>query len=236
MAETVLTNATLWMAQYALHGSANSLAITIDAESQDVTTFGDSTRNRLAGLKSLGVQMDGYYDGTVDAGIFSSLMLSNVACSVTQTRSIGDIAYLFKAISSDYSLLGSVGQTTPFSCGASSTTAPVRGTLMENAAHTVTANGTGQQLGAVTSAQTLYSAVHVTAASGTSPTLDITIESDDNASFTSATTRATLSQITAAGSAWTTIAGAVTDDYWRYRIAVGGTTPSFTIAATLGIL
>ena len=72
--------------------------------------------------------------------------------------------------------------------------------------------------------------------SGTStPTVTFKLQSDDNASFTSPTDRITFTDITAIGSDFQSVAGAITDDYWRLNYTISGTNPSFGIHATIGI-
>jgi hypothetical protein len=91
--------------------------------------------------------------------------------------------------------------------------------------------GTGYQLGAVAATQYLYGALHIFTA-GT--TITVVLESDDNAGFSSATTRATLGPLTTTGGTWATrVAGAITDDYYRFRVtAITGT---FSVAGSAGI-
>jgi hypothetical protein len=93
------------------------------------------------------------------------------------------------------------------------------------------------QLGAVTAAQYLYGALHVYSASGTNPTLDVTLQSDADASAGSETVRLTFAQKTAAGYEWASpIVGAITDTYWRASWTVAGTNPLFAFAVVFGIL
>jgi len=61
------------------------------------------------------------------------------------------------------------------------------------------------------------------------------LQSDDNSDFTSATDRATFTALTAIGSEIKSVAGAVTDQYWRLNYTISGTNPSFSIHATIGI-
>ncbi len=105
-----------------------------------------------------------------------------------------------------------------------------------NVSRTSSSSGTGRQIGAVSSTQTLYAALHVISASGTSPTLDVKVQSDDNSGFTSATDRITFTQATDVTSEWGSVGGAITDDYWRITYTVGGTSPSFAFAVTAGIV
>lgn len=66
---------------------------------------------------------------------------------------------------------------------------------------------------------------HVTAITGTSPTLSLAIEqSDDNSTYTAVTGGASPSNITAAGSQ--VINARVTKPYVRVTSTIGGTTPS----------
>ena len=58
--------------------------------------------------------------------------------------------------------------------------------------------------------------MHVLAVSGTNPTLDMIIQSDNVSGFTSPTTKITFDQAVAVGAQWgTRVAGPLTDDYYR---------------------
>ena len=82
----------------------------------------------------------------------------------------------------------------------------------------------------------MFAALHVLSASGTSPTLDVVLQSDDNSGFSSAVSRITFTQATGITSQWSTLAGAQTDDYWRASYTIGGSaTPTFTFALVIGI-
>ncbi len=98
-------------------------------------------------------------------------------------------------------------------------------TLHPSAARTATGNGsvveeTGER-------RTLSLSLVVTAASGTSPTLDVTVQtSADGSTWYSA---GSFAQLTATGSERKTFA---LDRYVRLRWVIGGTTPSFTFSAS----
>ncbi|MFF0295554.1 hypothetical protein ACFYST_06085 [Kitasatospora sp. NPDC004614] len=74
-------------------------------------------------------------------------------------------------------------------------------------------------------------AVHCTAASGTTPTLDVSLEESADGSSWSAITGSAVTQITAAGNRLAT--ALVTKNYVRVTGTVAGTTPSFTYSASL---
>jgi hypothetical protein len=103
------------------------------------------------------------------------------------------------------------------------------------AARTSTANGTILTMTGPTASQRLYAGLHITAASGSTPTLDVTIESAALVGFGSPTTRITFTQAAAAGWQFSSVAGAVTDGFWRAVFTIGGSSPSFTVAVFLGV-
>lgn len=73
--------------------------------------------------------------------------------------------------------------------------------------------------------------VHVTAASGTGPTLNVSLEQSNDGTTWAAVPGSGTSQLAAAGN--TQGNAAVTDDYVRVTATVGGTTPSFTFTAAV---
>lgn len=75
--------------------------------------------------------------------------------------------------------------------------------------------------------------VHCTAISGTTPTLDASLEQSADGSSWSAVAASAITQLTAAGSR--TVAAAVTANYVRVTSTVGGTSPSATYSVGLWI-
>lgn len=93
---------------------------------------------------------------------------------------------------------------------------------------TMTATTTGDvfELG---EKRTLALKLDVTAASGTSPTCDVIVETSDLADFSAnVRTVITFTQRTAAGSQRLSAGGF--DKYARAKATIGGTTPSFTLS------
>ena len=104
--------------------------------------------------------------------------------------------------------------------------------LASRGAHT----GTSLQLGAVGTGPTgvdqrLWAALIVTAASGTN--LAVTIQSDNATGFPSAATALTFSTVSAASAQFTSVAGPITDDWFRVSASVSSGT--FTYAVLLGV-
>ena len=102
-------------------------------------------------------------------------------------------------------------------------------TLVPSAARTASADS-GLLLG-LANANTLRMQLNITAASGTTPTLDVVVEDtlDGGATFN---TIATFTQATVASRQVVNFSGLFSDTI-RVRWTVGGTTPSFTFSAVL---
>lgn len=238
MATQVLTDSKLWMSEVDLSGHLNSIAVDYSAEMLDDTVFGDDTRSRKGGLKVAKMSLAGFFDSTPDNYLFNQVGASGEPMSCApQTGADGEVAFSMAATTSEYSYDGQIGELFAFSVTGESSEDLIQGTIMHNASRTASGNGVVRQLGAVTADQKLYCALHVITASGTNPTLDVIIQSDDNATPTSPVTAAPFAQATGVTSEWVEVAGAITDDYFRVNYTIGGTdTPTFEFIVILGIL
>lgn len=99
-------------------------------------------------------------------------------------------------------------------------------TPVASAARTATGNGSALSASAF-SAVSLF--LNVTAASGTTPTLDVTVEESDDGGSTWRTV-GTFAQKTGVSNERKTFL--IAADTYRVRWTIGGTTPSFTFAVT----
>ncbi len=243
MSTQALLDAGIYVGQYDLSGDHNALALTYGVDLKDASTFGSDARKRAAGLKVITASGEGFWsggDGNADDATFSQLGAVNVPVTITPaTPALNGDAYLFRAARADYSPGAQDGELLRFSTSleGSSGDPLLRGNLLHVGSEASTGTETGEQLGALIAGQTLYAALHVISVAGTSPTLDVAIESDDNSGFTSATSRIAFTQATAITSEWKTVAGAITDDWWRVTFTIGGTgSPSFSFIVSVGIL
>lgn len=244
MAFQVLTNCKAYLDGYDLTGHSNKVELNYSAESLDNTVFSATNKTRQAGLKNVELSLEGFWEA--GAGLIDTLAAANIgAVGKIITLSPdggdqGDLFFSFKNMMGEFGFGAQVGELLPFNYNGAGSDAQglIRGTVLENAAKTATANGTGRQLGAVLEGQYVYAVMHILAVSGTNPTLDMVIQSDDNSGFTSASDRITFAQAAAIGSQWgTRVAGAITDDYWRASWTIGGTDdPSFTVFVGVAIL
>jgi hypothetical protein len=225
------------------HGKSvdmNGECTPLDTTALSTTGWVEVAPGLKTGTVSLEFMQD-FANGSVDNTLWDNFGSSDVVRSIATASADGSAAYLMRGISLQYTpLTGNVGELAMGSIQSTVSTGPlVRGLLIHpsNVSRTSSSTGTGRQIGAVASGQTMYAALHVISVSGTSPTLDVIVQSDDNSGFTSATNRITFSQASAIGAEWGSVAGAVTDDYWRISYTIGGSaTPTFAFAVTAGIV
>jgi hypothetical protein len=237
MSAEILTDAALWLAQFDLRRSMNTIAMQADLETEDVTCFGDGARAYAVGLPRISFSAGGFpIDEPTDAALFGLMGQKDLPLTVGKTRTEGAVAYVGSILDSQYTSLLSVSQARRFATtGELCTRSFGRGRILTiGSALATTANGTGIQLRAITINKKAFATLHVTAVTGTLPTMDVIIQSDDNVGFTTPTTRATFTQKIAVGSQIVNIDGPITDDYWRARYTIGGTSPAFTFAVAIG--
>ena len=236
----VFTDAKLYMAGRDFTGQINQLALSFASDLKDARVFGDTAIRRISGLSDIALSHNGYVDAaTVDLDLFTNIGVNNVPVTVAPNDGAeGKPAFIFRALHGEYTPEGEVGELFKYGVTAmgSGGDRGVEGTILGNGAETVTGLGTAFQVGAVSATQKLFAALHVFAVSGTTPTLDVTVESDTASGFPSAVTQITFAQKVAVGAEWATpVAGAITDDWWRVAFTIGGASPSFSFIATIGI-
>lgn len=245
MSSYALVDCKLYLGGKNLSGDTNAGTLTYEAEELDSTTFASGTRERIGGLKSYALDLEGFSQaGTnqVDPVLFTATGSSGVMTICPTTGLDGEPGFLFEDVMLAYDFGGSVGDMYGFTARAAGTGGRplVKGTVLHptTTAKTSSSNGTGQILGAVSSTQKLYASLHVVSVSGTLPTLDVIVQSDDNAGFTTPTSRITFSQATAVGGQYATpVSGAITDTRFRVNYTIGGSdTPTFTFLVAVGIL
>ena len=244
MATFVSTQCKAWLGEIDLSTDLMAIALNYGSELQDSTTFGTLTRTRKGGLKTVQAQVEGYFNtSNSDPKMFSTIGVADNPMTLAPIAGAdGERAFAFLVNQGEYSPGGALGEMVKFSASGEASggdSGLIKGTILLNAsAVTATADGTAAQLGAVSAAQKVYAALHVISASGTSPTLDVIVESDDVEGFGGTPeTRITFAQAGAATSEWATpVAGAITDDWWRIGYTIGGTdTPTFTFVVFVGI-
>ena len=233
-----------YVGQYAVSSRAKSATFGVDCTALDTTPISTSGWTEvIGGLKSGQFShelMSDFADGGLDEIMFAALGTADVTQSFSIGSTVGSNGYTFKSLSTSYSPIGGQpGELAMASLAGQSSGTIARGKLIaaDTTAVTSSSTGTAVQVGALSSSQVLYAGLHVTAASGTTPTLAVVVQSDNASNFPSPTSRITFSTATDAANRhqFSSVAGAVTDDWWRVSYTVTGTGPSFAFAVVVGV-
>jgi hypothetical protein len=243
MATFVSKDCKAWVGQYALHGSLNRIDLSDATEPQDETVFGSDSRIHKPGLAVIAASYAGFFSagtGEIDDALQAVRGTGDTIVSLAPTTgAVGERCYTFRALHSEIRREGQVGELALINAAAVSSSGDplVPGYVLHNDTQTATGTGTAVEAGAVAASQFLYAALHVLSASGTAPTLDVVVQSDDGSGMATPTNRITFTQVTAAGTQWATpVAGAITDTFWRPSFTIGGTSPSFEFVLVIGII
>lgn len=241
MSSFALLDVTSYIAAHDFTTDSNEISLSVEVDDQETTTFGGGGwRSRLGGLRSVEAELSGLWqagDAQVDAEVFPSLGTVNEVVTISPTGVEAATAYLLQAGKFSYELLGDVGEVAPFTLsmmGTEGTAGLVRGQLAKAKGNVSATGALGSvlNLGAPTSTQYVYAALHVFSA-GT--TITVQVQSDDGAGMGTPTTRGTIGPITTTGGTWMTrVAGPfVGETHWRLNVsAITGT---FQVAGAIAV-
>ncbi len=242
MAHEVLHDSKIYLAHYDLSGDLAAISEELTQETPEHTNFSSgSFRSFLPGLRHFKFSVEGYRDYAAlgqDEVVESKFAVADVPLLISPDGgAAGDTARFGPVVLASYEQTGDLGETAAFTLtGELSSYQWVRGLVVSDAAtsRTGTFNGAAYQIGAVTSTQKLYAAIHVTAATAMVSTT-IKIQSDDNSGMTTPTDRITFTSVSGKTSQFATpVVGPITDDYWRVIVsAFSGT--SFSAVIAVGI-
>lgn len=243
MGKTVLTDVRLFAVAADLSGHSNKVELAAEVEDKDATNYrSGGWKEVLGGLASAEIEGEGQWEagdpGLVDDASWVQLGGRGPWTVCPTDATVGALAYFTNALRSEYTQGESVGEIAPWSGTAKSSWPLVRGQIAHppGTARTATGTGTALEIGPVPAGKRLYAALHVLSAAGTTPSVTVSVESDDGSGFASATTRLSFTAATAAaGEILRTDGTAITDTWWRLAWTITGTSPSFLFAAALGI-
>lgn len=246
MGKFVLKGVRLFVGGADLTTVNNKLELASEVEEKDVTAFNPNSTTDvwaevIAGPASTSASGEGQWEagdtGKVDDATWASLGAVGAWTACPVGASVGDLAWVTKMLTGSYALGGQVGEVAPWKAGWKGSWPLARGEVLHppGTARTATGTGTARQMGALSASQALYVTLHVLSASGTTPSITVAVDSDDNSGMTTPTTRATFTTATARGGQTVKVAGPVTDTWWRVSWTISGTTPSFLLLAAAGI-
>lgn len=230
-------NTTILYDNFALAAYVRSASPTSTVAMLDSTTLADSSLVYYPGLASTAMTISGLFDSTTGAGSLLDDITSRLGSSTAVAATIspagfsaGAPAWLLPALTIDYQVSNTVADLVPFTLNLGAGAAAGYGIcLTALAALTATGNGTSQDNAAATS-NGAVAHLHITAVSGTTPSMTVTIEHSTNNSTW--TTLGTFAAANAVGSQTLQISGTV-NRYVRASRTISGTNPSFTTLVAL---
>jgi hypothetical protein len=236
----VFKNASIYNGGYDHSGELNSVDLKADVEMQNATTFVSTTKANIPGLIDIDLDVEGFFDASDpgnDALLFGLVgTINNLISIYPQGSALGYPGYAFQSAESQYSPKMRIGNVAAFGIKAKGSGLPLVNidSLFTPVAQTASGNGTGVNIGAITAGKTLYSFLHVITFGGTAPSITVTVQSSTTQGGTY-TTRLTHTSQSGVAMDLKTLAGPITDTWWRVAWSISGTTPSFTFVVGAGI-
>lgn len=245
MAATVLTNSLILVGGYELASVTGRVDMGGETEIKDADHLaGGGWAASLPGLHRSTAQISGMADfaaGGPHTVFGDSERGAQLGVSIVPkgtTAAAGDVALFNRSQLAAYKALqGSIGDVAGFSAMFEGDQPMIHGQVgAALASRSGAFTGSAVQLGAVATGPTgvpqrLWAALHVTAATGTN--LAVTIQSDNASGFPSPATALTFSTVSAIGWQFSSVAGPLTDDWFRVSATTG--TGSFTWAVLMGV-
>lgn len=226
---------------YDLTSFFNEASMSAKVDPAETTTFGKNSKTYIRGLNDGTISLRGLFDSTAvtgpDVNLSAALGSSTDSCLTVGwegSLAAGKRVSASHSVTTSYEVSAPVADVVSASAEFQATGGMNTGvSLKDLAAETASTNGTGVndtgQASAFTSANGGFIIVHVTAVSGTTPTLSIALQdSDDNATFLATSPATATVSITAIGSYFVDITDTSLRRFVRYASTIGGTTPSFT--------
>ena len=247
MAAFVIKDGQVYYNEYNVSGLLNSVTIEYSGDVPEANVLsGDGTKRRVSGLVDVSISCPGYIDASpADMVIYDRIgnVIAGDMSIAPQNPNEGSRAFFLKVHQGTYNILGAVGDVAPFSLDASSNHPLIKGVVgaigsKDNigAPGAVVDEGMIFNLGDVPSGLKMYAMLHAVKADGTTPTLDVTIQSATALGFGNTTDEITFTQVT--GSPFhelISVDGPITNEFWRVQWEVDGDDGDYDIFVALGI-
>jgi len=243
MGVLALTTAYAYVGARDFSGDINQWLLGAEATTPECTSFRSAGwREYKMGVKTSAFAMSGHYQSAtadaVDPHVFDNLGVASQVITTGPEETEATPAFFHRGMQADVNLFGAHGEINPFSVTAAGDDGPtgiVRGQLAVKMTTVTTtgAKGTALNLGLIGAGQYLYATLHLLGTAGSSITA--VVETDEDNTFASATTRITFGPLTAVGGNWgTRVAGAIASDDWQ-RLNITAITGTWVIACAIGI-
>ncbi len=238
MAKHIISDCGIFYAGYDYTGTLNQTEVTLSRDELEQTTFGDAARNFLPGMLTATATASGFFDASLSGVANANLSASAEEALIIAPNSTEDgPAIVIASQLNSFTWGGEVGELATADLAWGTRSDAAEGKLAFDRTITSTVNSSVINLGALSASQKILLAVTTTGTTtGTSPTLDVELFSDNSNGFSSPTSRLTTIQIRSAkATELGKLSGAITDSYWRVTATVGGTSPSYSVAIAIAI-
>lgn len=242
MAVAAVTQARIYVGGFEFTSFTNQAEAGVDVGVNDVSVFGSEFSSFVPALKTPGFNTSGFNDwasGSLDEWTRANYGTRRVATVPVTTPATGGDAFVA------YGLLGgkrfmnaAVGAVSTYQATLNGGIAG-QGLLTQISTSSISATGhtTAVNVGALTAGSTIVAGVHVLSVSGTStPTCTFQLESSatSGGAYTLRGTAGT--GMTAVGDQWLSTQTATTDAWWKLALTVSGTSPVFSVVATIALI
>jgi hypothetical protein len=235
------TNTRAWMDGKQAACVINELTQEAELDEAEVTTLCSTLKDYIPGLAEVTIELEGYFDtdtvapATTMEALFHSKIDSGEVFPITFAPdgggTIGDGVYMMNGFLQEYTIENTVDEAAAVEATFRCSSALARGLVLhtDDTARTVTGDH-GDAPSATTVDNTTSSSdggigvLHVSAVSGTTPTLVVKIQ--HSADGTTWADLITFSSQNAINGEYQTVSGTV-NRYLRAQWTIGGTTPSF---------
>jgi hypothetical protein len=234
MAAQNMTDCRIYADAYDLSGHTNEMSSALEVAVLDKTTFNSGGWTEvMGGLKSSTYEVKGFLDydaGQSEAAVEAVFASAGKIVTFSEDDANGSTCVFGRGLTTSLTRTGKVGDISMFSGSVkgSHPQSMVEGRVLRVRSSTSAAsgNGTAVQVGALASGQVGYAALHVFSTTGD---LVVKVESDNASNFPSTADRITFATASAAGAQWSSVAGPVTDDWWRISWTLSAGTASFAV-------
>ena len=262
MAQLKLVNAVILYGGANLSGDSNVVNVNLGAQMLNDTVFGDTAESNKAGLLTAQFGCQGFWNvgsnpDKVDTRLFADQGSDDKVLAIfpdgATEGSVTDRGYATLVTQARYSPFNGArhGALLPYMVDFRTRgrrvvqASPLKTALNPASPITASWTGTAYQIGAITGEDLviptpqryLYAGIHVVRAFADSGfSLAVTIQSDDNAGFSSPTARVTFATKTDVGAEYATrVAGPITDSWWRCNGTLAGVDASALVLVWMGI-
>lgn len=249
----ILKNKVFALGGYRFSADANTFNLNLEAPSVDISSFEDPANRYRKGPLDGRITLGGGLTAKAEKKIVTDLAAAEAVCEpftlFLESGALGSMAAFLEAEAFTWQRTGQRGSLIEFSSEIYGQGLLHLGKVLLNnvggSALAATGSGTAIDLGVTLGAgQQLVSTLHVLnppGVQGTSPTLDMVIESDADAGFAAPTVRQNFAQVTDEPAAELLVRDGDTDPitphtFYRPRYTIGGSGVGYTVMMAIAIV